>query len=457
MRHAANITADVPVRWTAVRYPSISQDVSSPIDLKSNSAANRYSDATIPANTPLSTPYWLAQPGTVGTFRVDNQSLIGRPENPPVFPVEFVFEVGGQTIIVPDEPLQFPDTGKGMPRHLDVIPPVSLHFLSEVSIFKPGGGPVRPVEVEIIPNRSDVRGTIQLDVPSGWKVEPASSEFAIAAGQSARVKFTVTAPAQAAKAVFGAHVVINGKSFNTDRTEIRYDHFPLQLLQPQAKLNAVSVDLQTKGTQIGYLHGAGDDVAECLNQMGYTVTQLTGDDLTVDKLKKFDAVVLGIRIFDTQSRAPALIANLPGLLSYVEQGGTLIVQYNRADLDRQNPGMFGTFRIQQSGQRVTDETAKMTILAPDHAAVNTPNKLTEKDFDGWVQERGIYFPSQWDDRFTPIFAANDPGEQPLQGGLLVAKHGKGNLVYTGLVFFRELPDGVPGAYRLFANLLALGK
>jgi hypothetical protein len=186
--------------------------------------------------------------------------------------------------------------------------------------------------------------------------------------------------------------------------------------------------------------------------MGYEVTMLTGADLTPDKLKNFDAIVVGVRAFNVRTD---LADKMPALFSYVEAGGTVVEQYNRPDGLKTRE--FSPYSLSLSSERVTDETAAMTILAPDHAVLNKPNKITDKDFDGWVQERGIYFPNKWDDHWTPILACNDPGEQPLQGSLLVAQHGKGYFVYTGLVFFRELPAGNPGAYRLMANLVSLGK
>jgi hypothetical protein len=185
--------------------------------------------------------------------------------------------------------------------------------------------------------------------------------------------------------------------------------------------------------------------------MGYNVKVLDDSDLTKDNLQSLDAVVIGVRAFNVRNN---LAPHLPALFAYVEAGGTVVEQYNRPD-PKVTP--LAPFDLHLSNDRVTDETAAMTFLAPDHSVLNTPNKITSADFNGWVQERGIYFPDHWDDHFTPILACNDPGESPLKGSLLVAQSGKGHYVYTGLVFFRELPAGVPGAYRLFANLISLGK
>jgi hypothetical protein len=186
--------------------------------------------------------------------------------------------------------------------------------------------------------------------------------------------------------------------------------------------------------------------------MGYKLKHLNADDLTEEGLRGLDAVVIGVRAFNVRSD---LAPHLPALFAYCQAGGNVIVQYNRPDGQRANG--IAPYELRISQDRVTDENSPVTLLAPDHPALNVPNKITLADFDGWVQERGIYFPGQWDEHFTPLIACNDPGETPLKGGILVAPYGHGYFVYTSLVWFRQLPAGVPGAYRLFANLVSLGK
>jgi LmbE family N-acetylglucosaminyl deacetylase len=455
MHHSAIMRSSVPVRWLGVRYPSIKNmnEDSKSTELRPNQSASRDSVQTLPASTPLSQPYWLREEGTPGMFRVDDPTLIGRPENPPVFPVEQVFEVDGQTLVVSDEPVQVTtNSAKGqIRRRLDVIPPVSLGFGSQVALFSPGAS--HPVEVEITAYRAGVAGTVQLEAPAGWKVNPIKQSFHLAkVGDHIRSKFTVTAPPESATAKIIASAEIGGVRYQNERKEINYPHIPLQLLQPPASLKAVSLDLAIRGRKVGYLPGAGDSVADSLKQMGYTVTTLTDADLTPERLHGLDAVVIGVRAFNVRTN---LAAQLPGLFAYVEAGGTVIAQYNRPENSRTLK--LAPYDLHLSGDRVTDETAPVTFLAPNHPVLNMPNKITNADFAGWVQERGIYFPNQWDEHFTPILACGDPGEAPLKGGLLVAQYGKGYFVYTGLVFFRQLPAGVPGAYRLFANLVSLGK
>jgi LmbE family N-acetylglucosaminyl deacetylase len=440
LRHSAVVHSSVPVRWIGVRYFESNEEVNKNFDLHPGHAVSWNSIQTLPAGTPLSEPYWLREEGTPGMFRVDDPSLIGRPENRPVFPIEEIFEVGGQTLAIPDEP-----------KHLEVIPPVSLHFVSDIALLTPGSS--RPITVEITAARANSSGTLKLDAPDDWKISPGEQSFHLGkVGDRSRLEFTITAPPQSTTAKIIASAEINGVRYRNDREEISYPHIPRQLLQPLASLKAISLDLATRGHTVGYLPGAGDSVAEDLRQMGYTVTMLDDKNLTADELRGLDAVVIGIRAFNVRTN---IASQLPVLFGYVEGGGTLVVQYNRPDNLKTKE--LAPYDLHLSGDRVTDETAAVTFLAPDNPVLNTPNKITDADFSGWVQERGIYFPNHWDDHFIPILACHDPGESPLKGSLLVAQYGKGYFVYTGLDFFRELPAGVPGAYRLFANLISLGK
>jgi len=453
MRHSAIVRTDFPVRWTAVRYPAGGDELAIDDKLKLNQPVNRESSRTLPASTPLSQPYWLRKEGTIGMFRVDDPSLIGRPESPPSFPVEFAFDIDGQTLVIPDEPVQvIGDRVKGEIRQrLEVIPPVSLNFPEDLALFAPGAA--KSVVVEVTSARAGATGTLHLETPTGWKVTPATYNFSLTNyNEQARFTFTITAPTNTTTAKLLAAAEIDEKTYHNRHVEIHHDHIPSILLQPPAQFKALSINLATRGHQIGYLPGAGDSVADCLQRMGYAVTLLTGADLTVDRLHAFDAVVIGIRAFNTRTD---LAQNLSGLFAYVEGGGNVIVQYNTSD-GLQNTRL-APYNLKLSHDRVTDETAPMTLLVPDHPAFAAPNRIVPSDFDGWVQERGLYFPNEWDDHFTPLLACNDPGESPKNASLLVAHYGKGWFVYTGLAFFRQLPEGVPGAYRLFANLISLGK
>ncbi|HEY1716834.1 MAG TPA: PIG-L family deacetylase [Verrucomicrobiae bacterium] len=421
--------------------------------LVANQPASQDLTFTLPTNAPLTQPYWLREEGTPGMFRVDDPSLIGRPENPPAFTFKHLFFVAGQPLWVSDEPVQILTNSANVEirRKLDVIPPVSLKFSSDVELFSPGKS--NSVEVEILAARANSSGELQLQAPADWKISPSKQSFNLAnVGDHQKFIFTVTAPEKSTTAKIIADAEIGGVHYRNAREEISYPHIPHQLLQPIASVKGVSLDLKIRGHNVGYLPGAGDSVADNLQQMGYAVKILDDADLSPENLKNFDAIVIGVRAFNVRTN---LAQELPALFSYVENGGTIIAQYNRPDGLKADK--IAPFDLRLSGDRVTDETAAMAFLAPENPVLNTPNKITQVDFDGWIQERGIYFPNQWDEHFTPIFACNDPGESPLKGSLLVAQYGKGYYVYTGLDFFRELPAGVPGAYRLFANLISLGK
>ena len=448
-----SVSSKIPVRWmsTHVSYPGGGLSVDG---FESSRTTGEFT-LDVPAATPISHPYWLREEPTAGMFRVADAKLIGQPENPPPFTVDCTFDVVDQKLVVISEPLA--PTKPGKPgRRLVVISPVSLRFASGVALFAPKAA--KTIEVEVTAARAGERGTLHLDVPAGWTVSPASRPFALKqAGEKARLAFTLTAPAQMATGTVLAVAEVGGVTFSHQRTEIRYDHIPLQILQAPARLKVAAFDYATRGKNVGYLPGAGDDTVEALEQLGYTVKTLTGPDLTADKLRGLDAVVIGVRAFNERAD---LAANFPGLLAYVEAGGTVIAQYNRpSGLKAQQLGPYAlSIQGPAPALRVTEESAPVLFLAPDHAALTRPNRIGPADFVGWVQERGTYFPSSWDAaHYKPILAMNDTGEQPLQGSLLVAKHGQGYYVYTGLTFFRQLPAGVPGGYRLFANLLALGK
>ncbi len=441
----------VPVQWLNMWCPNGTITIGA--DLSANTPVTRDAIEQLPADSPISQPYWLREPHTTGMFRVDDPGLIGRPENPPVFPVKQVFLVDGQPLIVSAPPEQVTaDRTRDEPGQLTVISPVTLKFGDDVELFAPGA--TRPMVVTVTSARSDVTGTLRLVTPGGWTISPAKQSFHLtAAGEQAQFTFNVTAPAEPATVSIGAEARVGRRRYENERVIINYPHIPLLLLQPRAQVKAACLDLAIRSHNIGYLPGAGDDVAQCIADMGCKVTTLTDADLTAENLAKFDAIVVGVRAFNVRK---GLASHMPALFDYVQAGGTVIEQYNRPGFGLRTDQLT-PYRLRLSEDRVTDPNAPMTFLAPDNPVLNTPNKITSADFDGWVQERGTYFPGEWDDHFTPILACNDAGEAPLKGELLVASYGKGYFAYTGLSFFRQLPAGVPGAYRLFANLLSLGK
>ena len=454
VRYRALVQNEVPIHLSAIRMPGLATNQPG-VDLQPGKSVVGELTLMVPKSMPLSQPYWLREEPGLGMFRVAETRLIGRPENPPEFPIELEFDFKGQKLVVTDEVVG-PATGGKPARGLVVISPVALQFHSGVALFAPGIE--KAMEVTVTAFRTNLTGLVRLEVPPGWGVSPSSNPFAITrAGENEKLTFHVKAPGVPTVGELVGVAETGGERFHYRRVEIDYPHIPFQILQPSAKLKLVACDIATLGKTAGYLPGAGDDLESALEQLGYKVTRLTGADLTPAKLRELDVVVIGVRAFNERTD---LDANLHGLFAYVEAGGTVVEQYNRPD--RLKSRSLGPYPLSIEGnppqQRVTDETAFVAFLQPDHRVLRVPNRIGIDDFAGWVQERGAYFPSSWDPaHYTPILGMNDPGEEPLKGGLLIARHGKGYFVYTGLAFFRQLPAGVPGAYRLFANLVSLGK
>lgn len=421
-------------------------------ELPENSLVTNEWNLKISESLPFSQPYWLRERGTVGMYEGAPPELRGLPENPPAFPIEVTIEVEGQELSFGLPTVRRTvDPVKGEVRSpLVVTPPVFLNFSSPVFLF--AGGAEKPVEIEVGSTVGELNGDVRLDVPSGWRVEPGSFPISLEQADAVqRIRFLVTPPANAADAMFGVVASIDGQIYRSGRQIIAYDHIPEQTLFPPAEARAVRLNLKRGGVErIGYLEGAGDSVAQSLESVGYMVELLSPATLPGTDLSSYDAIVLGVRAYNTVES----IDNLQDtLFRYVAEGGTLLVQYNTSH--RLRTERLAPFSLSLSRDRVTDETAEVTFLHPEHRVLHYPNEITRMDFEGWVQERGLYFPNSWDASFTPILAWSDPGEAPLEGSLLVAPYGKGHFVYTGISFFRQLPAGVPGAYRLFVNLLSL--
>tara|TARA_B100000508_G_scaffold140303_1_gene140890 strand:- start:102 stop:2558 length:2457 start_codon:yes stop_codon:yes gene_type:complete len=401
----------------------------------------------------FTTPYWLESEGTLGMYKVTNPELIGTPERPMPFPVTFSLTIEGKPIeITKNITYKYNDPVKGeVYQPFEVLPVVTASLPEKVTIFSNTNAKEIPVTVKA--GKENITGTITLQHPKGWIVKPSQHTFSLGRkGSSQTVVFSVTPPKDQAEGYVKPLMHVGDVFSDKELFEIDYDHLPLQKVLLPAQTKVVRIPIEKKGERIGYIEGAGDAIPESLKHIGYTVTTLDPATITVESLKGFDAVVIGIRAYNT---VPEMAFKQTVLNDYVAQGGTVIVQYNTSrGLVSEN---YGPYPLQLSRDRVTDEFATVTLLAKNHPVLNSPNKISSTDFENWVQERGLYFPNQWDEAYTPILEMNDPGESPSKGSLLIAQHGKGYYVYTGLSFFRELPAGVAGAYRLFANLLSLGK
>ncbi len=301
---------------------------------------------------------------------------------------------------------------------------------------------------------------MRLIAPQGWKISPETAPFQVGgAGEQADLSFLVTPGAEQVRAGLSAVAAVGGRDFNLAVDTIDYPHFPPQTLFPTASSPAVRTDVKTLARSVGYVMGAGDDVPAALRQMGIATTLLTADDLARGDLSHFDAIVTGVRAWNTR---PDLRANIQRLYDYASGGGTVVVQYNVLEGgflggDSNLLATVGPYPIEIGRDRVTVEQAPVRFPNPDLTILKVPNEITERDFDGWVQERGLYFASKWDKRYEPVLECHDPGEKPLDGGTLFARVGKGAYIFTAYSWFRELPAGVPGAYRVFANFVSAGK
>lgn len=423
--------------------------------LGDNQKENFEVNFTVPANTPYTSPYWLNEPGTLGTYTVNDQSLIGKPETPSAFKAIFNLEIDG--VEIPFEKsvvhrYSKPDRGE-LYEPFAILPEVTSKIDEKVLIF--ADSDTKSVQVKIRAGKNDVSGTVELDHPMGWKVSPNSIPFSIAQkGEEISVIFEVTPPSTESEGKIEPKVRVGNKIYRDELVEIDYNHIPKQSILLPSEAKVVRMDIRKSGEHIAYIMGAGDNVPESLEQIGYQVHVVDPNDIQNGDLDKYDAVVVGIRAYNV---VDALKFKQPVLFDYVKNGGTMIVQYNTAGRWAGQFENIAPYEVTLSRDRVTDENAEVKILAPNNSLVNFPNTITEKDFDGWVQERGLYYPSQWSSEFTPILSMQDEGETEKQGSLIVAPYGEGHYIYTGLSFFRELPVGVSGAYKLFANMLSIGK
>lgn len=401
----------------------------------------------------FSSPYWLNKKGTMGMYNAP-KDLIGNPETAAPEKVMFNLLINGVSLSVErDVVYKFTDPVKGeVYRPFEVLPEATASIAEKVWIFSSSSAQEIPINVRA--GKDNISGSVTLQHPDGWIVSPAQHTFTLERkGQQETLLFTVTPPSTQSEGYVKPLVQIGDAFYDKELVTIDYDHIPYQgvLLPSEAKV--VRINIEKRGEEIGYINGGGDAIPESLKQIGYNVTTIPPSEITEQNLDRYDAVVIGIRAYNT---VPELAFKQSVLNNYVKNGGNVVVQYNTAH--RLVTKELAPYNITLSRNRVTDEYSSVSILAPNHDVLNTPNKITTKDFEGWVQERGLYFPNEWASEFTPILSMQDKTDkEPYQGSLLVSQHGEGHYIYTGLSFFRELPAGVPGAYRLFANLLSIGK
>lgn len=436
------------------------------LKLETNKAYSFSKNMIIPANKPISELYWLSEQRThEGLFNIP-LAQIGMPEN------NFYPDKASITVTINNTPIRLyrsiqykwvePEKGE-LYCPVVITPPVMINPQSKLVTFT--DNKVKELRVSIKAGRDSVNGLIQIALPKGWYVvlkgskfnnqlkAPTQSGFTFSLAKKGDVEDVVLEinPYEGAQdTTISITALVDGKTYTKGIKEIKYDHIPIQTLFPEAEVKLVKLDLVKKSKRIGYIPGAGDEVEACLTQLGYEVTTLTNDKLANENLSQYSAIITGVRAYNINEK---LLVYKQKLMDYVANGGNLIVQYNTNSWAGPLNSDLGPYPFKISRNRVTEEDSRVTFLSPEHPLLHYPNKITAQDFDGWVQERSIYHGSEWDPKYTSILAMSDAGEKSDSGALLTTKYGKGNFVYTGLVFFRQLPVGVPGAYRLFVNLI----
>lgn len=413
----------------------------------------------VPAHAAVTQPYFLAQPRNGDSYSVAAEGPRVIPFDAPLLTADVSLQVAGVAVTV-SKPVQyrFADQVRGeLRREINVVPPVTVGLDSDLLIVPTGASARRQRLVVHATSYAPqpLTGTLRLRLPAGWTSSPAAVPLTLVAkGEAMSAAFVITAPARSAAGTLEvtAEAEVSGRVYSRDMRTVAYPHIQTHRLYSPATARVQVVDLRVAQVRVGYIMGSGDQVPDALRRIGVDVTMLDPALLATGDLSRFDTIVVGIRA--TEAR-PDFVANHRRLHDYMERGGTLIVQYQQSDYAARG---LPPYRAEVSrDQRVTDETAPVRMLVRDHPVFTFPNRITAADFDGWVQERNLYPFGTFDERYTPLLESADPGEPAQGGGQLYARVGKGRYVYTSYAWFRQLPAGVSGAYRQFANLVSLSK
>jgi LmbE family N-acetylglucosaminyl deacetylase len=452
-----HIALEVPPGWSTINTRKNSETVAPGRDLHADFHLR------VPKNTPYTRPYWHRDnPETESVNHIDDEKYATLPFPPPALRARVEYSAGSGTLHGKSEISTavlgrfVEDNGKEEFHPLAVLPTFSVMLDPGTQVISTHNGGKTTVTVAVTSNQTRAaRGVLRLELPTGWKADPA--QLAVTSkvrGEKQEFQFAVTpANLQQGRATLRAVLESEGEKYSEGYTLVtREDLGSFYYYQP-ARQKVSIVDVQVPhDLKVGYIMGAGDDIATVLKQIGMDVTLIPAEKLGTADLSQYGTIVLGIRAYDTQKE---VAANNKKLLDFVSAGGTLVVQYDTAVGDF-NSGKFTPYSAELSRARVSVEEAPVTILAPDDSIFHYPNTITQHDFDGWVQERGLYFMDKWDSHFTPLLACHDPGEEEQKGGLLRAQYGKGTYIYAAYAFFRQLPAGVPGAVRLYVNILSAG-
>jgi LmbE family N-acetylglucosaminyl deacetylase len=444
------------VKWKGVKVAN-AFDTTINVALENNKLNTYISKITVPASQLYSNPYWLLESPSKGMFHVAKQENIGKAFNDASMPVTFSFSIEGKEYTITKElSYKWTDPVKGeLYRNFEILPAIDLSFGTKNLIYT-NSIATKKVQVFVHTNAENLKGVISLQLPQGWDYSPKNTSFE-SKHANANLSFEFDVFYTNANPMSGNIVPIvamEGKTYSQSVERIIYDHIPTQVQVKNAGLKIEKLDVQIRGRKAAYITGAGDEVPEALKNLGFEVSILNDENLASKDLSEFDVIVAGIRLYNTNENMQAHYAKL---MKYVENGGNYIVQYNTSNFISSVTANIGPYPFQISRDRVTDEHAEMKFNSDKESILNYPNKISAVDFDNWVQERGLYFVTKIDDRYTKVFTCKDPSEKPNDGILITCKYGKGVFTYTGISFFRQLPAGVSGAYRLFANIVSQSK
>jgi len=443
----------LPITLRRLRFPRLAPDAVADRILRPNEPQSLDTQLAIPLDFSFSQPYWLENPPTPGMVIVSDQRAIGLAEQPPALTVLAELEIAGR-LLEYRIPVGYrwtdPVAGEQY-RTVEIRPRLTATFATKVQIFTRSQPSVVPIRIKS--HSPQASGTLRLAAPASWSVHPATIPLNLKGKfEELSAVFRVTPPKAAKETVLRAEIDIGGQIVDRSLVEITYPHIHRQVYFPTSEIKAVVLDVTNAANKIGYIMGAGDEVAEATRHLGCEVTILDDEMLDTLDLSTFDAIITGVRAFNTRER---LILSRERLLRYVEGGGTLVIQYNVTT--GQPLPLIAPYPLTPGRDRVCEETAAVTILDPGHPLLRFPNRITLDDFNGWIQERGLNFPSQWDDHYQALLATRDSGEPDRRGGLLYARYGKGVYIHSSLSWFRQLPAGIPGAFRIWANLISAGK
>jgi LmbE family N-acetylglucosaminyl deacetylase len=453
-----HIKLDVPLGWNTISGKTRPEMVKPGDDLHANFRLR------VPKDTKYTRPYWHRDnPETEAVNHIDDEKYATLPFPPPALRARMEYSLSGSgegktrngiTAVVVTPFVD--DAGKTEARPLAIVPAFSVMLEPGTQVISTHNGSTSTVAVGVTSNLTrDVQGVLRLELPSGWRSEPAQFTVDLKKrGEKQDFQFKVlTTGLREERTMVRAVLECEGEKYSEGYTLVtREDLGSFYYYQP-ARQRVSVVDVQAPhDLKVGYIMGAGDDIPTVLKQVGTDVTLIPAEKIASEDLGQYGTIVVGIRAYDTQKD---VVNNNKKLLDFVSAGGTLVVQYNASTGDF-NAGKFTPYSAELSRARVSVEEAPVDILAPDDSVFHYPNTITARDFDGWVQERGLYFMDKWDEHFKPLLSCHDPGEDAQKGGLLRAQYGKGTYIYAGYAFFRQLPAGVPGAVRLYVNLLSAG-